>query len=122
MHNEQRHCRQCNRRLREELFANPTNGRLCNACFRRHARWVQSGWGQSGRGKSSFHHTFVTDEINIPDNVPDPLTYIRSEISTLADSLKNALKIQGPIKWFPSSSVTFTKKSRRRHCPYLRPL
>src|SRR5881296_2227545 len=110
MHNEQRHCRQCNRRIREELFINPTNGRLCKACYRRHARWVQSRRGQSGRGKSSVHHTFLTDEINIPDNVPDPITFIRSEITTLADSLREALKIQGPIKWFPSSSVTFTKK------------
>ena len=57
-----------------------------------------------------MNRTFITDDINIPDNVPDPLTFIRSEISSLADSLREALKIQGSIKWYPSSSVSFTKK------------
>src|SRR3989442_1680202 len=110
VHDEQRRCRRCNRRLGEHLYDNPTDGRLCNACFRSHAKWVQSGRVQSGRGRSSVNHTFITDDINIPDNVPDPLTFIRSEVSSLADSLREALKSQGSIKWYPSSSVSFTKK------------
>src|SRR6267154_202814 len=105
VHLAQRQCRQCGRRLPEHLFKNPTNGHICNACHNRRTRWVQSG-----RGISSVNHTFITDDIYVPDDTSDPFHYIESIKSSLADSLKNSLKIQGPIKWYPSSTVSFTKK------------
>jgi len=65
---------------------------------------------QSGRGKSSVNHTFITDDIYVPEITPDPFDYIESVRVNLADSLKTSLKIQGPIKWYPSSTVSFTRK------------
>src|SRR5437867_4451653 len=109
-HLAMRQCQECTRRLPEHLYKNPSRGLLCNACHRKRAKWAASGRGQSGRGKTSVHHTFLTDDLVIPDSVPDPFTFIQTERQTLVDSLKTALRIQGPVKWFPSSSVSFTKK------------
>jgi hypothetical protein len=103
-HLSQRQCRQCGRRLQEKLFKNPSKGRLCNACHHRRIYWRQSG-----RGISSVNHTFITEQIPISSSVPDPLVYIQSIKSTLTDSLRTALSIQGQIKWYPSSTISFTR-------------
>src|SRR2546425_2465823 len=97
-------CRQCGRRLQDKLYKDDPNGRVCNACHKRRTLWQQSG-----RGATSVNNTFITEVIPIPAIVPDPLAYIREIKSTLADSLRNILKIQGPIKWYPASTLSFTK-------------
>src|SRR3989442_9832998 len=97
-------CRQCGLRLRDGLFHEDTKHRICNACHHRRVKWHQSG-----RGITSVNNTFITEEIPIPPSVPDPLAYLESIKSTLADSLRNSLSIQQHIKWYPLATISFNK-------------
>ncbi len=98
-------CRQCGLRLRDGLFQNDCNRRICNACHGRRVRWAQKG-----RGISSVNNTFISEDIPLPPSVPDPLAYIQSVMSTLAQTLRSALAVQGRIKWYPRSTISYTKK------------
>src|SRR5437867_10516479 len=104
MHKDMRECSECHRRLQNHSFTDDTDGRLCNACHNKRTKRVQSGRGMTS---SSVNHTFVTEDIAIPSSVPDPFAFIPSIKSTIADSLRNALKIHGQIKWYPSSTISF---------------
>ena len=69
---------------------------------------------QTGRGfprRSSVNRTFITEEIPILETVSDPLAYIASEKATLAQSLRNALRIQGQVKWYPASVISFIRNT-----------
>src|SRR6267154_1108993 len=103
-HNAMRQCFRCGRRLRDGLFADDSTHMLCNACYLR-----QTNFSQYGRGASSVNHTFITEDIPIATEVPDPLAYIQVIKSTLADALRRALIIQGPIKWYPAAIISFTR-------------
>src|SRR2546425_1085755 len=105
MHATQTECMKCHRHLRPGLFHKFFDGSLCNACLNRKTKREQNG-----RGVSSVNHTFITDDIQIPPSVPDPFAYIQAEKAALAQSLRSALAVQGQIKWYPSSSVSFTKQ------------
>ena len=107
MHKDMRECSECHRRLQNHSFTNDTDGRLCNACHNKRTKREQSGRGISS--SASVNHTFVTEELPIPSSVPDPFAFIPSIKSTIADSLRNALKIHGQIKWYPSSTMSFVK-------------
>src|SRR5437867_10815313 len=109
MHKDMRECSECHRRLHNHSFTNDTDGRLCNACHNKRTKREQSGRGISSSASSSVNHTFVTEELPIPSSVSDPFAFIPSIKSTIADSLRNALKIHGQIKWYPSSTMSFVK-------------
>src|SRR5437867_1059141 len=110
MHKDMRECSECHRRLQNHSFTNDTDGRLCNACHNKRTKRGQSGRGiSSSSSSSSVNHTFVTEELPIPSSIPDPFAFIPSIKSTIADSLRNALKIHGQIKWYPSSTMSFVK-------------
>src|SRR3989441_10662215 len=108
MYKDMRECSECHSRLQNHSFTNDTDGRLCNACHNKRTKREQSGRGISS-SSSSVNHTFVTEELPIPSSVPDPFAFIPSIKSTIADSLRNTLKIHGQIKWYPSSTMFFVK-------------
>src|SRR6267154_1427757 len=99
-----RQCYRCGRRLRDGLFADDSTHMLCNACHLR-----RMNFSQYGRGVSSVNHTFITEDVPIATEIPDPLAYIQTIKYSLADTLRRALLIQGAIKWYPAAKISFTR-------------
>src|SRR6267154_2863798 len=99
-----RQCYRCRRRLRDGLFADDSTHMLCNACHLR-----RMNFSQHGRGVSSVNHTFIIEDVPIATEIPDPLAYIQAIKYTLADTLRRALAIRGPIKWYPAAIISFTR-------------